>query len=190
MRKRKSESGFTLLEIALVILIAGLLIGAVLNSRGIQEAGSSLRLQKQIEELKVAVDLYRERMGVLPGSSIAPATAVWEDDLVKEQLVTSVNRANTHAFGNAVDFNINADEDNQPFVNPGNVTVFKYDNIPAKWARTLVESLDNDDPQTGNIRVTASAGGVGGTPLQAMTTAQLTTAIGNGDNVFVFVRYN
>jgi type II secretory pathway pseudopilin PulG len=185
--RKKNESGFTLLEIALVILVAGLLIGAVLNSRGIQEAASSLRLQKQVEELKVAVDLYFDRMGVLPGSGDSPASNEWDQDLVDEQLVNSVRRANTHAFGSQVSFLIDSDGNDQPFGDTStNSTVFRYDAIPAKWARTLIESLDDDVSNTGNIQVTDASSG---SPLNARDPTDFDKDIDDGDDVFVFVKF-
>ena len=184
--RKKNESGFTLLEIALVILVAGLLIGAVLNSRGIQEAASSLRLQKQVEELKVAVDLYFDRMGVLPGSNEGnSSSSEWDEDLVNEQLVTSTRRANTHAFGGEVDFRINQTDTQQPFTDSSaeNATVFRYTDVPAKWAKTLIDSLDDGTPDEGNIRVTENSGG-----QNAITSTDLNNAIGSSEKIRFFVR--
>jgi len=180
MRERTKESGFTLLEIALVILIAGLLIGAVLNSRGISDAAKSLRLQKQVEELNVVVDLYLNRMTHLPGDGNTGDT--WTEDLLAEELITSENSANTHAFGDSVTFVDGQAPGNTPFTNPENV--FQYDNIPAKWARTLIATFEDPaNPHQGNIRATTTVD-----VTTALTQGNLDTEVTSGNSVHVFVR--
>jgi prepilin-type N-terminal cleavage/methylation domain-containing protein len=179
--RKKNESGFTLLEIALVLVVAGLLVGAVLNSRGISETAKSFRLQKQVEELKVAVDLYNDRMAALPGSG----SDTWDEDLYSEDLITSPTKATQHAFNDAVAFKIDLDGADQPFESTGtNSTVFQYDNVPAKWARTLIRALDDGESNDGLIQATATA-----SPDSALNTADLDTAANNGDDVYFFVKY-
>lgn len=180
MTSKNNQSGFTLLEIALVLIISGLLIGAVLNSRGINDAAKFYRLEKQVEELNVAVNLYFDRMNHLPSDGTGNS---WTEDLLDEELISSESKANTHPFGDSIDFTIDSATANHPFT--GNTTIFQYDNIPAKWARSLIASFeDSSSPETGNIRATETSAVQ--TPL---TAANLDAEVTAGNDLHVFVRY-
>jgi hypothetical protein len=167
------------------LLIAGLLIGAVLNSRGISESAKSLRLQKQVEELIAAVELFEDKKsGNLPGAASGTLGDDYEDELVDEGLLRSTSAGNKHPFGQAdsILFRIDANELSQPFiVSPatGNMTIFRYNSISSDWAQTLDLALDDGEPNSGFIQVTAT--GAPETPLTAWPVSV--------NNIHVFVRY-
>jgi prepilin-type N-terminal cleavage/methylation domain-containing protein len=67
-----SNNGFTLIELSIVLVIIGLLIGGILVGRDLISA-SEIRSQiKQIEEFKTAANTFRMKYGYLPGD-IPPA---------------------------------------------------------------------------------------------------------------------
>lgn len=173
MLKRKNQSGFTLLEIALVLIVAGLLIGAVIKASGITDTAKSLRLQKQVEELKVAVELFVNKMGRLPGDSSAPphdgqidnpgSPDNWNEELAAENFITSETKATINPFLGAVSLEYRAV--NIGFANAENS--FQYSDIPAPWVQALDEALDDGDTRTGNI--VATVDGTPGTRVDATT---------------------
>lgn len=71
MFKRKSnksnEAGFTLVEIAIVLVIIGLLVGGILKGQSMIHNARVKRVVKQGEELKAAVYSFYDKYGMLPG---------------------------------------------------------------------------------------------------------------------------
>lgn len=68
-----SQSGFSLVEMAIVLIIIGLLIGGVLIGKDILENGRILSTYRQIASYNAAVNTFRAAYGVLPGDMKNPS---------------------------------------------------------------------------------------------------------------------
>lgn len=66
-RFRKDQAGFTLVEIAIVMVIIGLLIGGVLKGQAMIENAKVKRVIKQADELRAAIMTFYDKYGVYPG---------------------------------------------------------------------------------------------------------------------------
>ncbi len=64
---RKSEAGFTLVEIAIVMVIIGLLIGGILKGQAMIQNAKVKRVVKQGDELRAAVMSFYDKYGMYPG---------------------------------------------------------------------------------------------------------------------------
>jgi prepilin-type N-terminal cleavage/methylation domain-containing protein len=73
MQKRK-QSGFTLVEIAIVLVIIGLLIGGVLKGRELITNAKIKRVENDFSGVSAAIYAYQDRYGVLPGDDPAAST--------------------------------------------------------------------------------------------------------------------
>jgi len=73
-RMRNSDAGFTLVEIAIVMVIIGLLIGGILKGQELIKNAKTKKVMKQVDELRVAVTSYQDRYGFLPGDDNAAQT--------------------------------------------------------------------------------------------------------------------
>jgi prepilin-type N-terminal cleavage/methylation domain-containing protein len=74
----KDQKGFTLVEIAIVLVIIGLLIGGILKGQSMIENAKVKRLAKDIEGIRVAVISFQDRYNMLPGdenSTTVPSAA-------------------------------------------------------------------------------------------------------------------
>lgn len=70
---RSKSSGFTLIELSLVLVIAGLLIGGVLAGQAMIEASKVYSLVGQTNKYLMAVQDFKERYNQLPGDIADPA---------------------------------------------------------------------------------------------------------------------
>jgi prepilin-type N-terminal cleavage/methylation domain-containing protein len=62
-----SQSGFTLVEIAIVMVIIGLLIGGVLKGQAMIESAKVKRVMKQADEMRAGVMTFYDKFGLYPG---------------------------------------------------------------------------------------------------------------------------
>src|SRR5438094_8822899 len=75
-RKKSTQTGFTLVEIAIVLVIIGLLLGGILKG---QEMITQAKIKNVINDfngIAVAVTSYQDRYRALPGDD-ANATTRW-----------------------------------------------------------------------------------------------------------------
>jgi prepilin-type N-terminal cleavage/methylation domain-containing protein len=66
-RRLLPESGFTLVELAVVLVLIGLLLGTLLLGNGILTQSRIKFVANEFEHLKVAVLIYQDRYGAMPG---------------------------------------------------------------------------------------------------------------------------
>ena len=66
-KKMKDNSGFTLVEIAIVMVIIGLLIGGVLKGQEMIKNAKIKRVMKTSDEMRAAIFTYQDRFGYYPG---------------------------------------------------------------------------------------------------------------------------
>jgi prepilin-type N-terminal cleavage/methylation domain-containing protein len=64
---RNNQAGFTLVEIAIVLVIIGLLIGGVLKGQAMVQNAKVKRVVKQADEIRAAVMTFYDKYGVYPG---------------------------------------------------------------------------------------------------------------------------
>jgi len=69
MKKNKShpEAGFSLIELAVVLIIMGLLIGGILKGRDLIESARLKRVISQLNELRMATSTFLDKYDALPG---------------------------------------------------------------------------------------------------------------------------
>ena len=71
---RRKQSGFTLVEIAIVLVIIGLLVGGVLKGREMITKAKIKRVENDFAGVSAAIYAYQDRYGVLPGDDPAAST--------------------------------------------------------------------------------------------------------------------
>jgi prepilin-type N-terminal cleavage/methylation domain-containing protein len=73
------RAGFTLIEMSIVLVIIGLIVGAVLAGQSLILQAQMRATMKQIESYKTAVATFRDKYSCLPGDC-ATATSFWPKD--------------------------------------------------------------------------------------------------------------
>lgn len=71
---RRSEAGFTLVELSIVLVIIGLIVGGVLAGQDMIKAAEIRATISQVEEFNTATNTFRDKFRALPGD-IAQAAA-------------------------------------------------------------------------------------------------------------------
>ncbi len=73
------RSGFTLIELSIVIVIIGLIVGGITVGRHLTEIARLQKVMRQIESYNAATGAFRARFNALPGDMSNPA-AFWRVD--------------------------------------------------------------------------------------------------------------
>ncbi|MFZ0613655.1 MAG: prepilin-type N-terminal cleavage/methylation domain-containing protein [Desulfobacterales bacterium] len=166
---KNSQAGFTLVEIAIVMVIIGLLIGGVLKAQGMINNAKVKRVVKQADELRAAVMGFYDKYGMYPGDENQAAIPPGADaegngngliettaetyevfrDLVRAELIAGDYNGTTeypsHAFGGTVRLQ---------WVDPGPGTArhyFMFSNIPAEVCLEIDQKFDNGTWNSGSI---------------------------------------
>lgn len=173
MTHTKGQRGFTLVEIAIVLVIIGLLLGAILKGQEMIKSAKVKRVVKQADELRAAAYTYQDLYKYLPGDDPnaqtrwpgvdgngdgggtitgAEGTNYFFDHLAAAGLISGSYTGGalqpTHAFGGNVWV---------VYATYGGKTVhwFNFENIPGSVARIIDLSYDDGVGNTGTIQNTA-----------------------------------
>ncbi len=75
MTIKHKQSGFTLVELSIVLVIIGLIVGGVLSGRDMIRAAEIRSTISQMESFNTAVNTFRDKFGGVPGDIIASRAA-------------------------------------------------------------------------------------------------------------------
>lgn len=167
---KNGKAGFTLVEIAIVMVIIGLLIGGVLKGQAMVQNAKVKRVVKQADEVRAAVMAFYDKYGVYPGDEnlapIPPGTDAEGDgdgtieaagnevfevyrDLQLAGLISGNFNGTSdlpkHAFGDDMDL---------MWVDPGPGEAkhyFRFYNLPAEVCLEIDMKYDDGDRSTGSI---------------------------------------
>jgi prepilin-type N-terminal cleavage/methylation domain-containing protein len=74
MKMRNKQGGFTLVEIAIVLVIVGLLLAGVLKGQELIESSKIKNMAKDMESMTAVVTSYQDRYRGLPGDELTATT--------------------------------------------------------------------------------------------------------------------
>ena len=75
---KSKQSGFTLVEIAIVLVIVGLLLGGVLKGQELINSSRAKSLYADKSAIQTAINTYQDRFRAVPGDDAAAASAARE----------------------------------------------------------------------------------------------------------------
>jgi prepilin-type N-terminal cleavage/methylation domain-containing protein len=99
---RKHEEGFTLVELSIVLVIIGLIIGGVLAGQDMIRAAEIRAQVAQLQEFDTAANTFRDKYGYLPGDLPGNGTTVSQNNLALQYSFTQRTGAVGHGDGNGL----------------------------------------------------------------------------------------
>ena len=196
---RRHQSGFTLIEIAIVLVIIGLLLGGILKGQELITQGRIRNVANDFQAMTAGINLYQDRYRSLPGDD-AGANARWNtttsgngDGQIAGAYNTTTSTDESRLFwqhlrlaglvgGATTDVT-------QPANSASGITgvqnggmglssvVVCSNNLPAKIAQAIDSQFDDGNAMTGSVR--------GQTGTIVSTTAPTVNYVDNGANFYV-----
>jgi len=74
--KQKNQAGFSLIELAVVLIIMGLLIGGILKGRELIDSARAKRVVSQLNEYRLATTTFLDKYDALPGDFNKASTLI------------------------------------------------------------------------------------------------------------------
>ncbi|MBU0987872.1 MAG: prepilin-type N-terminal cleavage/methylation domain-containing protein [Proteobacteria bacterium] len=166
-KSKNSEAGFTLVEIAIVLIIIGLLIGGIIKGQAMIKNAKVKRLVGDFDGMRAAVLTYQDKFGMLPGDEndansptgdtnngdndgTLDETDGWElQDMRLAGILsgTGITLA-TNAFGGTLRVD---------YINiSGNANYIVATNLPAEICQEIDSKYDDGVYTTGEIRAGAA----------------------------------
>jgi prepilin-type N-terminal cleavage/methylation domain-containing protein len=163
------QRGFTLVEIAIVLVIIGLLLGGVLKGQGLIDSARVKNIIQQSTSLTAAVNAYQDKFHALPGDDVQATTHVpgatgngnGDGQIAEYQL------APQHlALGGFITGSFNGSTDFMTSAQGGAVYIYndvvagrggngiRLDNLPDSFSEQLDSKLDDGKFNTGSVRAT------------------------------------
>ena len=198
---RRHQSGFTLIEIAIVLVIIGLLLGGILKGQELITQGRIRNVSNDFQSMTAAINLYQDRYRALPGddngaaarwgiTAPTPTTGTLGDGLISGAYNTATATDESRQLwlhlrrAGLVGGDVSADTappnaasgitgvQNGAFSIPG--LVICSNNLPAKIAQAIDTQFDDGVATTGTVRA--------GTGTSTTTAAAY---VDNGTNFYV-----
>lgn len=210
----KNQRGFTLIELAIVLVIIGLLLGGVLKGQELITQAKIKNVSNDINGTIVAIYGYQDRYKRLPGDdpgqtrwtpSTATAADAGDGDNIIDGAYNSTADANEsrrfwlglrHAGFISGDLSSVAAGSIQPLnaangiigVQNGGLglvgTIVCAGSLPAKIAQSLDSQMDDGNATTGSVRAMQDTA----PPTALSTTAPSDNYIDDGDNLYVLCK--
>lgn len=163
--KASSQKGFTLVEIAIVLVIIGLLLGGVLKGQELIASAKTKNIHNDAQSIIAAMLTYQDRYGVLPGDDDSTALAIAAstqgngngelEDAESDSFFEHLRDAGllkgegttfpTHSYGGTIELDEDAYTNAQ-----GNNLCFM--GVPGEAADIIDRQNDNGNPSTGSIQ--------------------------------------
>lgn len=210
---KNQQGGFTLVEIAIVLVIIGLLLGGVLKGQELINQAKIKNVSNDLNGLTVAIYGYQDRYRRLPGDD--PGQSRWSvggtaltngdgNNVLSGTYSSTTDTDETRKFWLnlrlsgfiAGDTSSIANGSTQPINAAGGVlgvssgglgltgTIVCSGSLPAKIAQALDSQMDDGNATTGSVRALLETS----PPTTLTTNAPTVNYVDNGSNVYVLCK--
>ncbi|WP_377704700.1 prepilin-type N-terminal cleavage/methylation domain-containing protein [Pseudoduganella sp. UC29_71] len=171
--QRPTQRGFTLVEIAIVLVIIGLLLGGVLKGQSLIDSAKVKNIIQQTNSLTSAVNAYQDKFRALPGDDPLATTHVpgATGNGNGDGQISEYQLAPQHlALAGFITGSYNGSTDFMTSAMGGAVYLYndvvggrggngiRIDNLPDTVAEQIDAKLDDGKPNTGSVRANVAPG--------------------------------
>jgi len=148
-RKFLNQQGFTLIEIAIVMVIIGILLGAMLQGQEMIKNAKEKNFQQKLRFMATAQFTYLDRIGRYAGDTTSPPDGIIDNNStafteLKAQQILKDNDQN-HVFNGTFSYGGGV----APYPNNNYILATR---VPLWVAQSLDKKIDDGTGNTGNIR--------------------------------------
>ena len=174
MKYLRSNKGFTLVELAIVLVIIGIILGAVLKGQELINNAKVKSVASQYKELLAAIHGYQDKYGYFPGDDPRATSRSWATGTCAtangngDGQIVEYQRAPQHlACAGFITGSYNGTTDVMRHKFGGAVYIFnqelqgktgnliRFDNLSAEYAEAIDKMLDDGVYNSGSCRASA-----------------------------------
>ena len=168
-QNHSNNKGFTLVEMAIVLIVIGIILGMVFKGRQLIDGAKVKSLQSNYTKIEAAVNTFYDRYGYYPGDgcgNVTNITSISSCKGTKDGRLTNLNEQNafwillidiTGILPKSERKAINGNEWSVVYTSASGKNYLQVTSMDTRYVCVLDKKIDDSDSDTGNIYISTRA---------------------------------